>query len=166
MSNAWNNHHNGDQGGGQRHTRWLTPRHIPDALGSFDLDPCGAPGHVLANRTYLLEEGDDGLRDEWFGRVWLNPPYGKAQDPFMSRMVEHGNGIALIFARTDTKSFFRYVWDAATAVLFLKGRLHFLHEDGTPASANSGAASVLVAYGEENARILEQSGLEGKMVWL
>lgn len=165
-SNGWLGGENQNEGGRQREVRWLTPRYIPEALGTFDLDPCGAPGHDLARRTYVLENGDDGLRDEWFGRVWLNPPYGKAQDPFMARMVEHGNGIALIFARTETKSFFEYVWNSATAVLFLKGRLNFLDANGQRAKANAGAPSVLVAYGEENARILEQSGIEGKMVWL
>lgn len=166
MTHSWNTHHNGDLGGSQRHTRWLTPRNVVDALGEFDLDPCGAPGHNLAKRTYLLENGDDGLRDDWFGRVWLNPPYGRAQDSFMSRMVEHGHGTALIFARTDTKSFFKYVWDSATALKFISGRLHFLHADGTRAAANSGAPSVLVAYGESDAHILNNSGIKGKMVWL
>ena len=166
MSNAWNSHHNGDQGGSQRHTRWLTPSYIPESLGHFDLDPCGAPGHSLADRTYILEDGDDGLRDPWFGRVWLNPPYGKAQDPFMARMVEHGRGTALIFARTDTSSFFKYVWDAATAVKFIRGRLYFLRENGERASANAGAASVLVAYGEEDAEALVSSSVEGKVIWL
>lgn len=106
------------------------------------------------------------MRDPWYGRVWLNPPYGRAQDAFMARMVEHGCGTALIFARTDTKSFFTYVWDEATAILFVKGRLYFHHEDGTRASANSGAASVLVAYGQQDAEALRDSGIEGKLVWL
>lgn len=49
----------------KRNDRWLTPPDIVEALGPFDLDPCGAPGHVLAGHTYLLENGDDGLRDPW-----------------------------------------------------------------------------------------------------
>lgn len=49
----------------ERNDRYLTPKHIVEALGPFDLDPCGAPGHVLAKHTYLLENGDDGLRDPW-----------------------------------------------------------------------------------------------------
>ena len=106
------------------------------------------------------------MRDPWFGRVWLNPPYGKAQDPFMARRVEHGRGTALIFARTDTSSFFKYVWDAATAVKFIRGRLYFLRENGERASANAGAASVLVAYGEEDAEALVSSSVEGKVIWL
>ena len=53
------------QGPAERNDRYLTPKHIVEALGPFDLDPCGAPGHVLAKNTYLLENGDDGLRDPW-----------------------------------------------------------------------------------------------------
>ena len=41
----------------ERNDRWLTPKHIVEALGPFDLDPCGAPGHVLAKRTYLPKNG-------------------------------------------------------------------------------------------------------------
>lgn len=145
-------------------TRWLTPPHIVEALGVFDLDPCGAPGHKLAKRTYLLENGDDGLRDPWFGRVWLNPPYSREAEMWLERLAEHGRGTALIFARTETRSFFRNVWDRATAVLFLEGRLSFLRPDGTPATANAGAPSVLVAYGDQDARALRESTIAGRYI--
>lgn len=164
--NGWLGGESQDLGGAQREVRWLTPKPIVEALGQFDLDPCGAPGHSLATRTYILENGDDGLRDPWEGRVWLNPPYGKAQEPFMRRMVEHGQGTALIFARTETKPFFEYVWRSATAILFLKGRLNFLDAAGQRAKANAGAPSCLVAYGERDADILYECGLNGAYVEL
>ena len=148
---------------GGRVTRWLTPRYIVDALGEFDLDPCGAPGYELAGRTYLLENGDDGLRDEWFGRVWLNPPYGAEAAPFMARMKEHGVGTLLIFARTETRAFFDYVWGGASAMFFFKGRVKFLKPDLSQGeSAN--APSVLVAYGDKDAEALRNCGLPGKFV--
>lgn len=166
MPNNWLGGENQDMGSQQRETRWLTPPHIVEALGEFDLDPAGAPGHELAKRTYLLENGDDGLVDPWFGRVWLNPPYGKEAAPFLRRMVEHNRGTALIFARTETALFFETVWNAATAVLFLKGRLSFLDADGVKAKANAGAPSCLVAYGVEDSRLLAASSLEGHFVRL
>lgn len=149
-----------------RETRWLTPPYIVEALGEFDLDPCGAPGHVLAKQTYLLENGDDGLRDPWFGRVWCNPPYGREAVPFMERMVEHGHGTALIFARVETKMFHDLIWNKATGILFLKGRLTFLDSDGNAGRANAGAPSCLVAYGAEDTRALAYSGLSGRLVLL
>ena len=164
--NGWLGGETQDAGGGDRQTRWLTPPHIVEALGSFDLDPCGAPGHELAGRTYLLENGDDGLRDPWFGRVWVNPPYGKEMEPFLARLAYWGQGTALIFARTETAVFHKYVWDAADAILFLKGRLNFLDANGQRAKANAGAPSCLVAYGEGDAELLRTCGLAGRFISL
>lgn len=161
MSNGYVAHRNGDMGGKQRDTRRLTPKYIPEALGQFDLDPCGAPGWEIAELTYLLENGDDGLRDPWFGRVWLNPPYGKELTPFLSRLADHGRGTALTFAATDTRWFHDYIYDRATAILFLKGRVTLLREDGTPFGANGGAASCLTAYGIKDAIALAKAPLKG-----
>lgn len=162
--NGWLGGESQNVGSGQREVRWLTPEQYVTPLGSFDLDPCGAPGHVLADKTFLLEEGDDGLRDDWFGRVWLNPPYGKHTEPFMAKLAAHGNGVALIFARTETGLWFREVWPKASALLFLKGRISFLNAEGKKAPANAGAPSVLVAYGAENAQALRESGIEGAFI--
>lgn len=141
--------------------RWLTPPHIYKPLGDFDLDPCGAPGHNIARVTYTPEGGQDGLSLPWEGRVWLNPPYSRDAVLWLRRMADHGKGTALVFARTETSWFVETVWQRATAVKFLHGRLHFLHEDGTRAKANCGAPSVLVAYGSADARILRDSPIGG-----
>lgn len=152
-------------GNEQRQTRWLTPRHIVEALGTFDLDPAGAPDWTLAERTYLLENGENGLDLPWEGRVWLNPPYGKEAWPFLRKMAEHQHGTALVFARTETEIFFETVWDQATAILFLKGRLTFLNGSTKEAArANSGAPSCLVAYGDRDAEALRNSGLPGAVI--
>ena len=147
---------------------WLTPPAIIQALGPFDLDPCAAPDPRpwdTAIRHYTKPR-DDGLALPWRGRVWLNPPYGQ-QDvvgPWMRRMAEHGNGTALIFARTETEIFFETVWLAAKACLFLEGRLHFHYPDGSRAKHNGGAPSVLVAYGTRDAERLARCGLRGYFV--
>jgi phage N-6-adenine-methyltransferase len=143
---------------------WLTPPALLKALGEFDLDPCSPLDRPwdTAKHHYTIE--DDGLAQEWFGRVWCNPPYGRAMIPFLRRMVEHKNGLVLIFARTETKAFFDYVWDHADAILFIKGRINFCTPDGKPAGA-AGSPSVLIAYGEENVKALETCGIDGKLVY-
>ncbi|WAC68874.1 DNA N-6-adenine-methyltransferase [Microbacterium sp. SL75] len=163
-SNGWLGGENQNKGSQQREVRWLTPPELVAPLGRFDLDPCGAPGHVLADRTYLLENGDDGLRDPWDGRVWLNPPYGKLAEPFLRKLADHGRGVALIFARTETKMFHEQVWGRASAVLFMLGRVSFLTADGVKARANAGAPSCLVAYGSDDAELLRASGVAGQFV--
>ena len=143
-------------------TTWLTPLPIVRALGEFDLDPCGYPGWNTARRSYCLPT--DGLAEPWEGRVWLNPPYGAEVWSWLDRLAEHGNGIALTFARTETAGFVEHVWGKASAVMFLHGRLHFHHPDGTRAKANAGAPSCLVAYGKPNVAALLTSDLPGTVV--
>lgn len=143
-------------------TTWLTPPHIIEALGEFDLDPCGFPGWPTARSIICLPE--DGLTASWHGRVWLNPPYGAEVWQWLARLAEHGQGIALLFARTETAGFVREVWGKADGLLFLDGRLHFHHPDGTRARANAGAPSVLAAYGRGEAVRLSLSGLPGAFV--
>lgn len=138
---------------------WITPPEILSHLGKFDLDPCAPIVRPWDTADRHYDINDDGLQHPWHGRVWCNPPYGKETGIWLSRMAYHGNGIALIFARTETRMFFEHVWNKAGAVLFIEGRLHFHHVDGTRAAANAGAPSCLVAYGENNVRTLEKSGL-------
>jgi len=145
---------------------WLTPPEILKPLGAFDLDPCAAPDPrpwPTAEKHIALP--DDGLAACWKGcRVWLNPPFNRYEAPkWMRRMAEHGNGIALIAARTETEMFFDNVWDGATSILFVKKRPHFHYPDGRRAKANSGAPIVLISYGQNNDAILEKSGL-GKWI--
>lgn len=143
---------------------WLTPPEILAALGSFDLDPCAPIERPwpMAKTHYTL--ADDGLNRPWQGRVWCNPPYGLVAAKWLKRLSEHGNGIALIFARTETKMFFEWVWTRANALLFIEGRLHFYYTDGRRTAANSGGPSVPIAYGEGNAAALEFCGIPGHLV--
>lgn len=97
--------------------------------------------------------------------MWMNPPYGLAAKTWLKRLAEHKNGIALVFARTETAAFTQHVWPSASALLFLDGRLSFHYPDGTRAKANGGAPSVLIAYGTEAANRLRNSGLKGAFVY-
>jgi hypothetical protein len=145
---------------------WLTPPPIIKALGVFDLDPCSPVGRIwdTAKKHYSLH--DNGLLQEWEGRVWLNPPYGKYIGEWMNKMALHGNGIALVFARTDTGIFQESIFRFADGLFFLKGRVKFLKPDGKPGNSTSGAPSVLVAYGKYNDAVLATCGLKGRYVSL
>lgn len=140
---------------------WLTPPKLVKKLGDFDLDPCSpinAP-FLHAKTNYTIE--DDGLTKPWFGRVYCNPPYGKDLHLWLSKLQKHRNGIALIFARTETKCFFENVWNKADGLLFVKGRIRFYHVTGVQ-GGTPGAPSVFVAYGKQNANALKNSEIEGR----
>lgn len=141
---------------------WLTPPYILDALGEFDLDPCSSIGRPwdTAKKHYTIE--DDGYNQDWHGRVWMNPPYGPELDRWLHKLSNHGDGIALVFARTETRAFFRNVWasDTARGIMFLRGRVKFCRPDGS-VGGTSGAPSCLIAYGDENLQALRDCSLDG-----
>ena len=144
---------------------WLTPPELVKQLGKFDLDPCcpiDAPFYHAKNHYTII---DDGLSKEWKGRVYLNPPYGRGMELWLEKLKQHGNGIALIFARTETKCFFEHIWHDADAILFVKGRIKFYHVSGVQ-GGTPGAPSVFIAYGKENAIALQNSGIEGRFLSL
>jgi hypothetical protein len=144
---------------------WFTPIEILQALGEFDLDPCTSHSRPwnTAKRHFALPE-QNGLALPWEGRVWLNPPYGRDTGTWLKKMVDHGNGIALIFARTETEDWHEHIWKRSPGILFLRGRLTFYLENGKRAAHNSGAPSALVSYGQENLEVLLKCGLPGALV--
>lgn len=145
---------------------WLTPPDLIDKLGVFDLDPC-CPNNLkwsTAKNYYSLDNGQDGLELEWFGRVWLNPPYSNWVD-FIKKLKDHGNGIAFIFARTETRGFFNHIWYDADSIFFIKKRVRLLKSDGITFGM-SPAPSVLVCYGKNNTDSIINSGIDGKLILL
>ena len=145
---------------------WITPRWLIERLAPFDLDPCACNPQPWPTATRMVTESQDGLLMQWTGFVWCNPPYGNSLSVWLNRMALHGNGIALTFARTDTRSFHRDVWPFASALLFLRGRLTFCQPDGSsaPLGHNSGGPSVLIGYGAEAARRLRACADLGALV--
>lgn len=112
-----------------------TPQEVIDAvaacLGSIDLDPCADPGHrVPAGKHFTIE--DDGLKQTWTGRVYMNPPYGREIVQWVEKLVseyEQSNvteAIALVPARVDTQ-WWKRMRDYVAC--FVEGRLTFIGND-------------------------------------
>lgn len=152
----------GHQSAAMKSDTWLTPPEWIKALGPFDMDPCCPPVMPWKTARTMLTEASDGLFHSWGWpetRVWLNPPFGQEWPQWVEKLADHGNGIALIPARTETEAFYRLVWGRADAVCFVKGRPHFHRADGARAAFNSGAPIALVAYGQNNVAALEKAAL-------
>ena len=114
---------------------WLTPPDILEKLGRFDLDPCACSDPrpwETASVHYTRE--DNGLMKPWHGRVWMNPPYGRAIGKWIKKAYEasHLNWqhtgatvVCLIPARTDTRWWHDYC--VKGEITFIKGRLKFVN---------------------------------------
>lgn len=100
-------------------------------FGDFDLDPASHPDSpVAASRKFFgSDESDDGLKLEWQGKIYLNPPYSFAQDFSRKAHAEYASGnatliVALLPVRTHTRTFHSAIAGSAD-VFFLPGRMKF-----------------------------------------
>jgi hypothetical protein len=139
---------------------WYTPPEIFQALGlEFDLDPCSpGPGHWVPAHTFYTRV-DDGLARPWFGRVFVNPPFGGRHGhlPWIERFLDHGNGIAIVRAYTSAGWFHDLALRAQT-MLFPRGKTKFIRPDGTIGS-QPGHGVVLLGMGGRCNRALQASRL-------
>lgn len=139
---------------------WYTPPEIFQALGlRFDLD-VASPGlsvtpWIPADRCLTFE--DSGLLAKWGGRVWCNPPYGNETAIWVEKFCQHKNGLMLVFARTDTAWFHKHV-RRADVICFCRGRIKFRRADGY-SGGGSGAGSMIVGFGAECVKAVQDSGL-------
>jgi hypothetical protein len=128
---------------------WYTPRHVFDALGcEFDLDvaaPMFGPRHVPAKHWLAV----DGLRANWRGFVWMNPPFGgrNALSVWLDRFFTHGNGIALTPDRTSAP-WWQDAARKADAILLTRGKIKFERPDGS-IGGSPGSGVTLWAAGEK-----------------
>jgi hypothetical protein len=106
-------------------------------LGHIDLDPASAKAaqrNVRATRYFTIVE--DGLKQNWSGRVFLNPPYHwDLVGPFVDKLVEEytsgrvKGAILPINTTTDTQ-YFDAVARTCSSICFTQGRIQFLLPNG------------------------------------
>lgn len=136
---------------------WYTPAHIVEmvreVLGVIELDPCTSE---VANETvkalHFYTKDDDGLAQDWEGRVYMNPPYGDVISQWTTRLVDEYNAgsvteaLALLPGRIDTQ-WFQPLFDFP--ICCIRGRLKFSGADAAT------FPSVVVYMGENKKRFIE-----------
>jgi len=143
---------------------WYTPEWVFSAMcHQFDLDPCNGSGTNPASRWCSHRYFGAGLDVSWpkMASIWLNPPFGGRNGirPWLEKLVEHGNGIAIVPNRTAT-DWWQMAADEASLCLFVKGKIKFLRHDFSEGKS-PGYGNVLLAYGSQMAKVLEKSDIAG-----
>ena len=133
-----------------------TPKHLFEALNvEFDLDVAAPIGgsNVPANKYYTKE--NDGLISEWFGNVWMNPPYSNPS-PWVDKFLDHQQGIALL--PITRGKWWDKLWASESAVMPLIYNFAFERPEGLKAKPIF-FRTALYAIGESNITALKMSGL-------
>lgn len=140
---------------------WYTPREYieaaRDVMGGIDCDPAS---NDMAQRwigaaTYHTVE-TDGLAQEWHGRIWLNPPYGRLAGDFITKLADEMvaghvvEAIVLVNAHATDAQWFQILWDGT--LCFTNHRINFESPSGNGSGSTHG--SVFVYFGPHKHRFI------------
>jgi phage N-6-adenine-methyltransferase len=125
---------------------WTTPQELFNELNQefdFDLDVCADDWNYKCSRYFTREI--DGLSQDWNGKVWMNPPYGRAIGKWMAKAYEASRGgatvVCLVPARSDTAWWHDYSMKGE--IRFIRGRIKFVSRTGVKDAAPFPSAIVI-----------------------
>jgi len=115
-----------------------TPRYIWEravrTMGAIDVDPAADPGHQIPASTHYTK-AENGLKHEWKGRVWLNPPFGQDVIIWFEKLeIEYSSGnvteaVVLWKAAVETEAF-RTLAGITSLVAYPHARINFIPGSG------------------------------------
>jgi hypothetical protein len=141
---------------------WYTPQYVFRALGCrFDLDvacPKDLSRICTPADNFITE---DSLSKEWYGFVWMNPPFGgrNSKSVWLDKIFKHGNGIALVPDRTSAPWWQKAAGEAC-AHMQIAGKIKFIKPDGTTGDS-PGNGTTLFAYGDRAVEALREAEKRG-----
>lgn len=133
-----------------------TPAWVYEALGNIDLDPCAGFSTEIGAVNYRLEDGEDGLKLQWVGFVFCNPPFSEKED-WIAKMIEHKNGILLLPERGSTPwhgpcaNSCKYHFTMGKKINFIGG------------SSSNPTGTTMFLFGDEAVNRIKSSGLPGTL---
>ena len=149
---------------------WLTDG-IAEAIGGFDLDPCAGPQTRIADHNWSIQRGEDGLKREWFGDVWVNPPFSD-KEAWLREAVDQTSfpdeGADRVFVltpdSTDVKSWFHSYCTMADYVWFSKGRVKFIDPETGEGAGQPSFGTAISVFGDIEPPLREWFHAKGWLV--
>jgi len=135
---------------------WRTPPFVFQYMNrvyNFRRDLAASEANTLVHNFFDKEE--NGLAVDWQefgGPGWCNPPYSNIDVWLVKAIDEARKGFTSVFLIPTPNGEDRYgahVFDVASEVIFITGRLAFLRPDGAPVSGNTRGSCFVVYRGHD-----------------
>jgi phage N-6-adenine-methyltransferase len=124
--------------------QWYTPapyiEAVREVLGGIDLDPASsAQANAVVRASKFFSRENDGLACEWFGRVFMNPPYGKTTEhrslaaAFCNKAIDEFAAGKIEACIILVNSLHSQSWQAPLyehVICLVDHRIHFVSGDG------------------------------------
>ena len=137
-----------------KNDEYYTPKWLFESLGvEFDLDVAAPLEGVpwLPAKTFYHEQLN-GLEQEWYGNVWMNPPYSAPKE-WIRKFISHAYGMALLpFSRGMAMG---ELWETAHGILPMPYNFKFQHK--TNGELTIPMHTAIYAFGLENVEALKRS---------
>lgn len=146
---------------------WYTPKYIFDALQvEFHVDVASPEDRTFCHVPAKVFITENSLYSKWGGFAWMNPPFGgrNALIPWLNKMHQHGNGIALTPDRTSAP-WWQDAAKKADAILLIGGKVKFIKPDGSTGNS-PGTGTTLFAYGDQAIQALMNAKRNGLGIFL
>jgi hypothetical protein len=133
---------------------WWTPEWLwqaaADVMGWIDLDPCSnSHENPTVPCPVRFTQQNDGLSQVWFGKMYMNPPWGRGIEKWVRKAVESyeqggvTQAVLAVPASTETKWFSR-LWNYP--ICFSQGRCFFIDGKTGDVPPNGGPTPVAYIY--------------------
>lgn len=130
---------------------WFTPekyiRAVHQVLGQVDVDPASNPiANKIVKAKIFYTKDDNGLKYDWPGKVFLNPPYGGLTKKFASQLVRQfqnnitTEAILLVNANSTDTNWFAPMFDYI--ICFTNHRIDFISSESKAGGSTHGSAFV------------------------
>lgn len=149
---------------------WQTPDEVLDLIQeNIDLDPCAAPDTSIGDINYTKD--DDGLSKEWYGNVFINPPFTN-KDAFLQKTIEQSEkgNTDVIFVITPDSTDVQSWWHSriephSDYVWFSNGRIDYINPT-SPGPNNNKATfgTAMSIFGEPSDETLRELLDNGHLV--
>jgi phage N-6-adenine-methyltransferase len=146
---------------------WQTPDEILSMLGDIDLDPCAGELTDIGDTNYRYPD-TDGLEEDWFGTVFVNPPFSD-KSSFLEKAVEEKESCDVIYVltpdSTDTKSWWhKYIASEADYIWFSEGRISYIDPSTGEKAGSPTFGTAISAFGEPPQDVLEKMDERGQLL--